>query len=242
MFTHLKPDILECEVKWALGSIIGNKISVGDAIPGDLFQILKDDAAKVLHSLCQHIWKTQWWPQDWKTSVFILFPKKGNVKECSNCCTIALISHTSKVMPSIFQARLQQFINREFPDIKVGFRKGRKNRDQIANIHWITRKARELQKISISALMTTPKPLYGSQQTMGNSSRDFLDGSDGKVSVCNAGDHLQHRRPGLDPWVGKIPWRRKWQPTPVFLPGKCHGQRSLAGYSPRGHKELDRPE
>ena len=106
MFTHLKPDILECEVKWALGSIIGNKISVGDAIPGDLFQILKDDAAKVLHSLCQHIWKTQWWPQDWKTTVFILFPKKGNAKECSNYHTIALISHASKVMLKILQVRL----------------------------------------------------------------------------------------------------------------------------------------
>ena len=113
-------------------------------------------------------------------------------------------------MPSIFQARLQQFINREFPDIKVGFRKGRKNRDQIANIHWITRKARELQKISISALMTTPKPLYGSQQTMGNSSRDFLDGSDGKVSVCNAGDL------GSIPGSGKSPGEGNGNPLKYY--------------------------
>ena len=107
MITHLEPDILECEVKWALGSITINKASGGDGIPIELFQILKDDAVKVLHSICQKIWKIEQWPQDWKRSVFIPIPKKGNAKECSNC-TIALISHTSKVMLKILQARLQQ--------------------------------------------------------------------------------------------------------------------------------------
>ena len=105
--THLEPDILECEVKWALGSITMNKASGGDGIPTQLFQILKDDAVKVLHSVCQQIWKTQQWPQDWKRSVFIPIPKKGNAKECSNYHTIALISHASKVMLKILQARLQ---------------------------------------------------------------------------------------------------------------------------------------
>ena len=106
VITHLEPDILECEVKWALGSITTNKASGGDGIPVELFQVLKDDAVKVLHSICQQIWKTQQWPQAWKRSVFIPIPKKGNAKECSNYCTIALISHTSKVMLKILQARL----------------------------------------------------------------------------------------------------------------------------------------
>ena len=111
VITHLEPDILECEVKWALGSIITNKASVGDGIPVELFQILKDDVVKVLHLICQQIWKTQQWPQDWKRSVFIPIPKKGNAKECSNYRTIALISHTSKVMFKILQARLEQYMN-----------------------------------------------------------------------------------------------------------------------------------
>ena len=115
MITHLEPDILECEVKWALESIAMNKASGGDGIPVELFQILKDDAVKVLHSICQQIWKTQQWPQDWKRSVFIPIPKKGNAKECSNYRTIALISHASKVMLKILQARLQQYMNRELP-------------------------------------------------------------------------------------------------------------------------------
>ena len=140
--THLEPDILECEVKWALG----NKASGGDGIPVELFQILKDDAMKVLHSICQQIWKTQQWPQDWKRSVFIPIPKKSNAKECSNYSTIALISHASKVMLKILQARHQQYVNRELPDVKTGFRKGRRTRDQIASIHWIIEKAREFQK------------------------------------------------------------------------------------------------
>ena len=111
MITHLEPDIMECEVKWALGSITTNKASRGYGIPVELFQILKDDAVKVLHSVCQQIWKTQQWPQDWKCLVFIPIPKKGNAKECSKYCTIALISHTSKVMLKILQARLQQYVN-----------------------------------------------------------------------------------------------------------------------------------
>ena len=139
-------DILECEVKWALESITMNNDSEGDGIPAELFQILKDDAVKVLHSICQQIWKTQQWSQDWKRSVFISIPKKGNAKECSNYCTIPLISNTRKVMFKILQASLQQYMNAELPDIQAGFRKGRKNRDQVANICWIIKKARELQK------------------------------------------------------------------------------------------------
>ena len=134
------------EVKWALGSITTNKASGDDGFRAELFQILEDDAVQVLHSICQHIWKTQQWPQDWKRSVFIPIPKKGNAKECSNCLTSALISHTSKVMLKILQARLQQYMNQELPDVQARFRKGRGTRDQIANICWITEKAREFQK------------------------------------------------------------------------------------------------
>ena len=121
MITHLEPDILECEVKWALGSITTNKVSGSDGILVELFQILKDDAVKVLHSICQQIWKTQQWPQDWKRAVFIPIPKKGNAKECSNYCTIALISHASKVMLKTLQARFQQYMNHELPDVQAGF-------------------------------------------------------------------------------------------------------------------------
>ena len=117
VITHLEPDILDCEVKWALGSIIMNKVSGRDGIPVELFQILKDDAVKMLHSICQQIWKTQKQPQDWKRSVFIPIPKKGNAKECSDCHTIALISHASKLMLKILQARLQQYVNCEIPDV-----------------------------------------------------------------------------------------------------------------------------
>ena len=126
-----------------LGSITMNKASGGDGIPVELFQILKDDAVSLLLSICQQIWKTQQWPQDWKRSVFILITKKGNAKECSNYHTIALISHASKVMLKILQAWLQQYMNREIPDVQTGFRKGRGSRDQIATIHWITEKARK---------------------------------------------------------------------------------------------------
>ena len=146
MITHLEPDILECKVKWALGSITMNKASGGDGIPVELFQIPNDDVVNVLHSVCQQIWKTQQWPQDWKRSVFIPIPKKGNAKECSNYHTMVLISHTSKVVLKILQARLQQCMNHELPDVQAGFRKVRGTREQIANIHWIIEKAREFQK------------------------------------------------------------------------------------------------
>ena len=127
---------------WALESITANKASGGDGIPAELFQILKDDTVKVLHSIYQQIWKTQQWPQDWKRSIFIPIPQKVTAKECSNYCTIVLISHTSKVMLKILQARLQQYRNYELPDVQAGFRKGRGTRDQIANIRWIIKKAR----------------------------------------------------------------------------------------------------
>ena len=133
MITDLEPDILECEVKWALESITMNKAN-GDEIPVELFQILKDDAVKELHSTFQQICKTQQWPKDWKRSVFIPIPKKGNAKECSNYSTIAFISHANKVMLKILQARLQQYVNHELPDVQAGFRKGWGTRDQIANI------------------------------------------------------------------------------------------------------------
>ena len=148
VISHLEPDILEWEVKWALGSITTNKTSGSDGILVELFQILKDDAVKVLHSMCQQIWKTQQWPRDWKRSIFIPIPKKGNAKECSNYHTIALISHTSKVMLKILQARLQQHVSPELLNDQTGFRKVRGIRDQIANIQffWIIKKAREFQK------------------------------------------------------------------------------------------------
>ena len=159
MITHLEPDILECEVKWTLGSITMNKASGGDGIPVQLFQILKDDAVKVLHSICQEIWKIQPWLQYWKSSVFIPIPKKGNAKECSNYHIIAVISHASKVMLKILQARLQQYVNCELPDVQAGFRKGRGTRDQIANSHWITEKGKSSRKTSTSALLTTLQSL-----------------------------------------------------------------------------------
>ena len=134
VITHLEPDILKCEVKWALGSITMNKASGGDGISVELFQILKDDSMKVLHSTCQQIWKTHQWPQDWKRSVFILIPEKANAKECSDYHTIALFSHASRVMLKILQARLQQYVNHELQDVKAGFRKDRGTSDQIANI------------------------------------------------------------------------------------------------------------
>ena len=145
VITHLEPDILEWEVKGIL-SISTNKASGGNGIPVDLFQILKDVAVKVLCSICQQIWKTQQRPQDWKRAVFIPILKKGNAKECSNYHTIAIISHASKVMLKILQARLQQYVNHELPDVQAGFRKGGRTRNQIANIRWIIKKAREFQK------------------------------------------------------------------------------------------------
>ena len=159
MISHLEQDILECEVKWALESITTNKASGGDGIPVELFQILKDDAVKVPHSICQQIWKTQQWPQDWKRSVSIPIPKKGNVKECSNNCTIALISHSSKLMLKILQARPQQYVNCELPMFKLVLEKAEE-----PEIKWPTsagswKNQESSRKISISALLSMPKPL-----------------------------------------------------------------------------------
>ena len=157
MITHLETDILECEVNWALGSITMKKASEGNGIPVELFQILKDDAVKVLHSIYQQIWKTQQWSQDWKRSIFIPIPKKGNDKECSNYHTIALISHTSKIMLKILQARLHQYVNHELPGVQAGFRKSRGTRDcQHPMDH---QKSESSRKTSTSASLTMPKPL-----------------------------------------------------------------------------------
>ena len=139
-------NVWSVKVKWALLSFTTNKANGVDVISADLFQILKDDAVKVLHSICQQIWKTQQWPQDWKRSIFIPIPKKDNPKDCSNYHTIALISHASKVMLKILQARLQQYVKRELPDVQAGFRKGRGTRDQIANICWTIKKVTEFHK------------------------------------------------------------------------------------------------
>ena len=164
MITHLAPDILECEVKWALESITMNKASGGDGIPVELFQILKDDAVKVLHSICQQIWKTQQWPPDWKRSDFIPIPKKGNAKECSNYHTIVLISHVSKVILKILQARLQQYMNRELPDVETGFRKAEETEIKLPTSAGSWKKQESSRKTSISALLTMPKPLTRGSQ------------------------------------------------------------------------------
>ena len=134
------------------------KASGGDEIPVELFQILEDNAVKLLHSICQQIWKTQQWPQYWQKSIFIPISNKGNAKECSNYCTITLILHGGKVMLKILPARLQQYMNREIPDVQAGFRKGKGTKDQIAHIPWIIKKAKEFQKNIYSALLTMPNP------------------------------------------------------------------------------------
>ena len=175
MITHLEPDILECEVKCALGSNTMNKANGGDGIPVDGIpvQILKDDAMKVLHYICQQIWKTQHWPQDWKRSVFIPIPKKGNTKELPKNFTVALISHASKIMLKILQARLQQYMNQEHPDVQVGFRKGRGIRYQVANTCWIIKKIKRIpEKHLLFYWLCQSLWLYGSQQSVENSSRD----------------------------------------------------------------------
>ena len=161
VITHLEPDsdILESEVKRALGSITTNKASGGDGIPVKLFQVLKDDAIKVLHSICQQIWKTQQWQQDWERSVFIPIPKKGNVNECSNYCTIALISHASKVMLQILQARLQQYVNHELPDVQVGLEKAEEPEVKLPTSAGSWKKQESSRKTYISSLLTIPKPL-----------------------------------------------------------------------------------
>ena len=161
MIIHLEPDILECKAKWALGSIIMNKAGQGDGIPVELFQILEDDAVKVLYSTHQQILKTQQWPQDWEMSVFIAIAKKGNAKECSNYCTIALISHTRKVMLKILQAKLQQYVNHELPDVQAGFRKGRVEEPEITLPTFVrsSKNQESYRETSTSPLLTTPKPL-----------------------------------------------------------------------------------
>ena len=161
VITHLEPDILECEVKWALGSITTNKASGGDGIPVELVQILKDDAVKVLHSICQQIWKTQQWPQDWKRSVFIPVPKKDNAKECSNHRTIVLISHASKVMLKILQPRLPQYVN--FQMFKLVLEKAEESKIKLPTSAGSSKKQDSSRKTSISVLLTMPKPLCGSQ-------------------------------------------------------------------------------
>ena len=171
MIIHLEPDILECEVRWALESITTNKASGGDAIPVELFQILKDDAVKVLHSICQQIWKTQQWPQDWKRSDFILIPKKGNAKEGSNYHTIAFISHASKVMLKILQARLQQYVNHEIPDVKLDLKSEmnqRSNRQHLLD-HW---KGKRVLELLLLYWLCQSLWLYGSQKIVENSSRN----------------------------------------------------------------------
>ena len=159
MVSHPEQAILESEVKWPLGDKAVTKASGCDRIPVQLSKTLKDDAIKVLHSICQHIWKTRQWPQDWKRSILIPIPKKGITKECANHQTTILISHASKVMLEILHARLQHYVNQDLPDVQAEFRKGRGNRDQTANNQWIIEKAKEFQKPSTSVSLTTPKPL-----------------------------------------------------------------------------------
>ena len=159
VITHLEPDILECKVKWALGRITMNKASEGDRIPVELFQILKDDAVKVPHSISQQIWKTQQWPQDWKRSVFIPIPKKGNAKECSNYRTIALISHTNKVMLEILQARVQQYMNHELQIYKLDLEKAEEPEIKLPTSVGASKKQESSRKTFTSALLTMPKPL-----------------------------------------------------------------------------------
>ena len=158
MITHLEPDILECEVKWAL-SITTNKASRGDGIPVELFQILKDDAVKVLHSICKQIWKTQQWPRDWKRSVFIPIPKKGNAKECSNYHTTAFISHASKVMLKILQARLQQYVTVNLQMFKLDLEKSEEPDVKLPTSIGSSQKHESSRKTSTSALLTMPKLL-----------------------------------------------------------------------------------
>ena len=159
MVTHQEPDMLECEVRGDLGIFTTNKASGGDGIPVELFQILKDDAVKMLHSICQQMWKTQQWPQDWKRSVFIPIPKKGNAEECSNNHKLALLSHACKVMLKILQARLQQYMNHELPDVPAGFTKEEEPEIKLPASTGSWKKQESSRKTSISALLTMPKPL-----------------------------------------------------------------------------------
>jgi len=190
----------------------------------------------VLHSTCQHIWKTQQWPQDWKRSVFIAIPKKGNAKECSNYDTISVISHTSKVMLKIHQARLQQYVNCQIPDVQAGFKKGRGNRDQIANIRGSSEKQESSRKTSISALLTMPKPLTVWITT--NCGKFWKRWEYQTIWPASWEICMQVRKQQNWTWNSRLVPNRKmstsklWPPTPVLLPGKSHGWRSLVGYSP----------
>ena len=165
VITHLEPDILECVIKWALGSISKNKASGTGRISVAIFKILKAGAVKVLYSICQQIWETQQWPQDWKKPDFIPIPKKVYDKLCSNYWSIEPISHASKLMLKILQARLLQYMNWELPDVQAGFRYGRGTQDQIVNIRWIIEKAKEFQK-ETSTSLTTLKPLTVDQNKL----------------------------------------------------------------------------
>ena len=194
VITHLEPDILECEVEWALGSVNMNKASGGDGISAELFQILKDVAIKVLYSICQQIWKTWKWPQDWKKSVFIPIPKKGNAKECSNYHTIALISHASKVMLKTFKLGFNGMWTKNFQMYKLDLEKAEESEVILLISAGSSKKQESFRKTSTSALLTTLKLLTQ---------------------------------------------RRQWHPTPVLLPGKSHGRRSLVGCNPWGREESD---
>ena len=191
----------------------------------------------MLHSIYQQIWKTQEWPQDWKRSVFILIPKKGNAKECSNYCTIALISHASGVMLKILQARLQQYVNRELPDVQGGFRKGRKTRDQIAIIHWIIKKAREFQKNIYFCFI-----YYAKAFDCVDHKKLWKSERDGNTRPPDLPLEKPVCRCRFDPWVGKIPCRRTRQPTPVFLPGESQRWWSLVVRCLWGRTESDTTE
>ena len=199
VITHLEPDILECEVKQALGSIITNKASRGDRIPVELFQILTYDAVKVLHSICQQIWKTQQGPQDWKRSVFIPIPKKGNAKECSNYHTIAFISHAINVMLKILQARFQHYVNYKLPVFKLDLEKAEEPEIKLSTSVGSERKQENFRKTSISALLTTPKPL--TIQITTNCGKFSWKTRDGKTrppylppgkSVCRSRSNIQN--------------------------------------------------
>ena len=219
--------------QWALESITTNKASGGDGIPVELFQIPKDDAVKVLHSIHQQIWKTQQWPQDWKRSVFIPIPKKGNAKECSNHRTIALISHTSKVMLKNLQGRLQQYVNCELPGVQAGFRKARGTRDQIANICQIIENARGFQKNIYFCFIDYAKAfdcvghnkLWKILQKIGIPDhltcllRNMYE--DQAATVRTGHGTTDWFQIGNGVHLGC--WRRQWQPTPVFLPGESQG-------------------
>ena len=232
-----------------------NKASGGDGIPVELFQILKDDAVKVLHSICQQIWQTQQWPQDWKRSVFIPIPKKGNAKECSSYRTIALISHASKVMLKILQARLQQYMNHELPDVQAGFSRCLYVLFNFEFDPSSISSTLDCELCQLCSSLTSDLMRVWTQENGSTHSAVWTEQRhpqhlpdnlwlkvwadiglscllNGKESSC------QCRRPGFHPWVGKIPWRRKWQATPVFLPGKFHKQRSLGGLQSMGSQRV----